>query len=84
MPFPRRAALVAAAPPVELVEAGAFWFWLAVGALVALEEALLELSLEPLLTWALVGSSVPHLDLMLVLHSSCFLELAVLAAMHSE
>jgi hypothetical protein len=68
---------------LELVEVGAFW--LAVAAWVAeLEAALLELSLEPVSTWALVGSRVPHWDLMSVLQSSCFFELAVLAAMQSE
>lgn len=86
MPFPSMAALVAAAA-CELVEVASLCeaseLWLALGALVALEAALLELSLEPPML-ALVGSSVPHLDLMLALHSSCALELPVLAAMQSE
>jgi len=68
-------------------ELAAFWpadedaaAWV-VGAVPAL---LVVAPLDPPPTWALDGSKVPHLLLMLVLHSSCALALAVLAATHSE
>lgn len=86
-PLPRKAALVAMAPALEVEELGAFWptdedaaAWV-VGAVPAL---LVVVPLEPPPTWALEGSRVPHLLLMLFLHSSCALALAVLAATQSE
>ena len=76
---------MAAAPALEVeVLAGAFPEADPVGAWVADEPALLVESVEGVLTSASLGSMVPHLLLMLVLHSSWPWELCVLAAMQSE
>ncbi len=59
--------------------------WLAeVDAAEALAEVDAAVLADGSLSWALDGSRVPHLLLMLVLHSSWALELAVLAATQSE
>lgn len=84
-PLPSKAALVATAPALEVVELAAFWPADDVAAWeVGAGPAPLVVPLEPPPTWALDGSRVPHLLLILVLHSSCALELAVLAATQSE
>lgn len=80
-PLPMKAALVGAAPAVEVEVVGASWAAEVVA--VGSDEAELVVVLlpPPPPVCALEGSRVPHCDLMSDLHLSCSLELSVLAAM---
>lgn len=66
------------------VEVAAAWLPEVVAAVALAEVSAAEDEASGSLSWALDGSRVPHLLLMLVLHSFWALELAVLAATQSE